>query len=184
MNTSVWKPFWDYEKEEAWLNTMSAKGLALTRYTWMHYIFEDTDPGEYIYRIEMLAQRPDKPESVRYLDFLKDSGIEVVSTYLDWVYLRKKAIDGPFDLYSDIDSRLAHATRVSNMWLALACSVSAIALSQIPLATAAYQAGSRVWWLNIVGLVVCLVIAIGFVGLWLRHHRRAAKLQRDRKVQE
>jgi len=33
MTTKLWKAFWDYEKEEAWLNEMSAKGLALTSYT-------------------------------------------------------------------------------------------------------------------------------------------------------
>ena len=32
---------WDSEKEEKWLNEMSAKGLALVDYTWFRYAFEE-----------------------------------------------------------------------------------------------------------------------------------------------
>ena len=29
MKHIIWKPYWNYEKEEKWLNDMSAKGLAM-----------------------------------------------------------------------------------------------------------------------------------------------------------
>ena len=49
MKHIVRKAYVDYEKEE-----MSAKGAALTNYSWCKYTFEDTPKGEYIYRIELL----------------------------------------------------------------------------------------------------------------------------------
>ncbi len=38
----VRKLFWDFEKEEQWLNEMSAKGMALTHYSWCKYVFTDS----------------------------------------------------------------------------------------------------------------------------------------------
>lgn len=47
MNHIVRKAFFDYEKEEKYLNEMSAKGLALTDYTQFRYVFQDAPKGEY-----------------------------------------------------------------------------------------------------------------------------------------
>ena len=54
----------------------------------------------------MLENHPDSPESRKYLEFLEEAGIERVGSYMRWVYLRKKAADGPFDLFSDYESRM------------------------------------------------------------------------------
>ena len=45
MKHIVYKPYWDYEKEERWLNDMAAKGLALSDYSWCRYAFEETPRG-------------------------------------------------------------------------------------------------------------------------------------------
>ncbi|MBQ3859711.1 MAG: DUF2812 domain-containing protein, partial [Clostridia bacterium] len=49
MRTTVRKWFWgwDFDKEEAWLNEMAAKGLALVSVGLGRYEFEETEPGEY-----------------------------------------------------------------------------------------------------------------------------------------
>lgn len=112
METIIRKAFWKYEKEEAWLNAMSAKGMALTRYTWCKYFFEDCEPGEYIYRIELLENLPSHPISKDYIEFMEETGVECVTSYMRWVYFRKKAEDGSFDIYSDIDSRISHYKRI------------------------------------------------------------------------
>lgn len=101
----VHKAFWDFEKEEQWLNTMSARGLALSDYSWCRYVFADTPENRYIYRIELLENLPTHPESMAYLRFLEENGVECVASYMRWVYLRKNASEGPFDIYTDIDSR-------------------------------------------------------------------------------
>lgn len=182
MITSVRKPFWDYQKEEDWINAKAAQGKALIKYTWCHYLFEDSAPGEYIYRIELLDRATNNTD---YLSFLKENGIECVSTYMRWVYLRKKAADGPFQLYSDKDSRLASLRQVSTMWLTLAICILAIVLSQVAIMiNSILSSHSHIWIVSAVSTAVCLAISIVFFNLWSRVHRVEAKLKRERVVTE
>ena len=116
MKHIVRKPYWDFEKEERWLNEMSAKGLALSDYSWCRYVFSDAPKGQYLYRIELLENTPTHPESQAYLRFLEESGVEFVASYMRWVYLRRTTSDGPFDLYTDLDSKIRHYRRISAFW--------------------------------------------------------------------
>ena len=116
MKHIVYKPYWDFEKEERWLNDMAAKGLALSDYTWCRYAFEETPRGKYLYRIELLENLPSHPESQAYLRFLEENGVEVVTSYMRWVYLRRNAADGPFDIYTDLDSKIRHYKRILTFW--------------------------------------------------------------------
>ncbi len=113
MKHVVRKAYWDFEKEEKWLNEMSAKGMALTDYSWCRYVFTEAPKNEYIYRLELLQNVPSHAESVAYIRFLEESGIECVATYWRWVFLRKKSSEGPFDIYSDIESKINHYRRIS-----------------------------------------------------------------------
>jgi len=94
MKTIIRKPYWNYEKEEKWLNEMSEKGLALTDYSWCRYVFSDSQPGEYIYRIELLEYRPSHPASQKYLRFMEESGVEHIASYMKWVYFKKNHLTG------------------------------------------------------------------------------------------
>ena len=116
MKHIVHKAYWDFEKEERWLNDMAAKGLALSDYSWGRYAFEETPRGAYLYRIELLENLPSHPESQAYLRFLEENGVEVVTSYMRWVYLRRSAAEGPFDLYTDLDSRIRHYKRILTFW--------------------------------------------------------------------
>ncbi|HML69685.1 hypothetical protein SDC9_158734 [bioreactor metagenome] len=119
MKYIVHKPYWDFEKEEAWLNEMSARGMALSDYSWCRYVFTDSPNSQYIYRIELLDNLPTHPESIAYLRFLEENGVECVASYMRWVYLRKNAADGPFDIYTDIDSKIKHYQRINLLWSTL-----------------------------------------------------------------
>ncbi|KPU43584.1 hypothetical protein OXPF_30250 [Oxobacter pfennigii] len=126
MKTVIWKVFFNFEKEEKWLNDMAAKGLSFIDYTFGRYLFEEGTPGEYIYRLELLNEMPSHAESKAYIKFMEESGIECVSTYLRWAFFRKKAADGPFDLYSDYDSRIKHYKRVI-AWTAVGLALNLFA---------------------------------------------------------
>lgn len=112
MKHIIWRAMYDFEKEERWLNEMSAKGLSLSDYSWCRYVFEETPNTRYIYRIELLENVPKHPESQAYLRFLEDNGIECAAMYMRWVYLRKNAEDGPFEIYSDHASQLRYYQRL------------------------------------------------------------------------
>ena len=103
---------WDFEEEEKWLNEMAAKGLHLTDVGLCRYVFEEGEPGAYRYRLELLQNYPSHAESADYIAFMEETGAEYVDHVDRWVYFRKKAADGEFDLYSDINSRIDHVGRI------------------------------------------------------------------------
>ena len=113
----IYKVFWiwNFDKEEQWLNEMSAKGFQLRDVGFCRYTFEQGIPGEYIYRLELLDTFPRRYESRRYIDFVEGTGAEHIASLGKWVYFRKKAGAGGFDLFSDIDSRIKHLRRM--LWL-------------------------------------------------------------------
>ena len=121
MKHTIHKMFWawEHEKEEKWLNEMSAKGLQLISPGPFTYIFEEGPCGEYHYRLELLNHVPSHPESIAYIRFLEETGIEQIGSYLRWVYFRKKVADGEFDLYSDLSSKIKHYKLISNLLLAV-----------------------------------------------------------------
>lgn len=124
MRMTVKKLFWawDFEKEEKWLNEMSAKGLTLVAVVLCSYIFEDGIPGEYTIRIEYLNNWPSHIESQQYIRFIEETGAEHICSVNKWVYFRKKAELGSFDLYSDIDSRIKHLNRILLLISIVACA--------------------------------------------------------------
>jgi hypothetical protein len=174
----VWKPYVDYEKEEAWLNSMAAEGWELRHYTWMRYAFDQGVPGRYTYRIQLLADSWASQKSRDYLAFMRDAGIEVVSTYANWVYFRKKTADGPFEVFSDLDSRIAHHRRVGTMFSAVLAALLPAAL--VALTTSTEQ--GRIWLAPLGAAEIALVAAVGSVAL--REFRKAKALERQRQVHE
>lgn len=117
MNKIIRKAYFDFEKEEKWLNEMAHKGLALKKYTWCKYEFEDVTDTNYIYRLELLDNLASHPDSLEYIRFLEENNIEHISSYLRWIYLRKDAKDGPFDLFTDKESKIKHYKRVFTFFI-------------------------------------------------------------------
>ena len=106
-----WYWVWEFDKEERWLNEMAMEGWALCGVGFCRYTFERCDPGEYTIRLEM--RKPD-PE---YLSFMNDIGAEYVGRVTQWLYFRKPAADGPFDLF-DLDAKIEHLGRIAKMlWI-------------------------------------------------------------------
>ncbi len=122
MKQTVYKWFWvwDFDKEEQWLNEMAARGKCLVDNGFCKYVFEDCAPGEWHIRMELLEHTPASPQGQEYLRFLEETGAEQVGKWLRWVYFRKRAQDGPFDLFSDNRSRMGHLTRIIRFILPLA----------------------------------------------------------------
>ena len=110
MRTTIRKWFWawEFDKEEAWLNEMAASGKALVSARYATYEFEDSAPGEYAVRLEMLEHAPDSAEGQQYIEFVESTGAEYVGKVMKWVYFRKKTADGSFELHGDNATRIKH----------------------------------------------------------------------------
>jgi len=179
MKHVIRKPYWNWEKEEKWLNKLSAKGLALVDYSWCRYVFEDTPPGEYIYRIELLDYWPRSAEGVKYIQFVEETGAEFVSSYMRWVYFRKKAADGPFILHSDIPSQIAHNKRVRALWLALAILELSIGLMNVLVGTIPLFQLT-----NVIMGALLLVLGGAFTSWVIQITRKIRRLKRELLIRE
>lgn len=120
MKKTVRKWFWAWEsdKEEAWLNAMVAKGWTLVDVGWCRYVFEEKK-SDYIYRLELLENLPKHAESQAYIRFVEETGAEYIGAVTRWAYFRRSAALGPFELYSDNQSRLKYAKRIMALLLPL-----------------------------------------------------------------
>jgi hypothetical protein len=173
------KAYWNYEREEKWLNDMSAKGFALADYCWIRYVFEDCEPGKYVYRIQLLEHWATHWESRRYIDFVESTGAQCVSTYMRWVYFRKPAADGPFELYSDIPSKIRHFRMVRGFWAGLTILEYAAGLSNVLIG-----AKPPVSPANIVLGSVLVLLGIVFTIMIVKLTRNIQKLKKQRQIVE
>lgn len=186
MKKIVKKAYWNPEKEQIWINEMAAKGLALSDYSCWRYVFEETQPGEYIYRIDLLEKDPQHPESEVFLKFLEDSGVSVVATYFKWVYLRKKAADGPFEVYSDIQSRMRLYRRILQFWTGLLVMMAIAALVNLCVfAAESIATGTPHMWINFACGILCTLIGIlMFITLVLPVRKQIKKTRQEASVFE
>ena len=102
----------DYEKEEAFLNEMARAGWNLTAVGFCRYIFRRGNAGEYIYKLDMVERTESDEVKESYFNFLTDCGIRVVGEFKDWIYLQKRASDGPFDMKNDTYAKLRQVNKV------------------------------------------------------------------------
>ena len=174
---TIWKLFfvWNYEKEERWLNEMAMSGWALVHAAWPgRFTFEACEPGEYTIRLEM-----NNNES--YVSFLEETGAEYIGRCLRWVYFRKKSALGPFDLFSDMDSRIAHLKRIETLLRILGVLLLASGLMNMFIAAAdnsGYDGFNAV--VSAFNLLVCALMIYG-LG---RIQGKKEDLEKDRLLHE
>lgn len=102
--------YYDKDKETVWLNKMASEGWALKRFFAGFYKFEPCEKGEYIYQIDFGTAGKE------YRDFMQELGVEIVVLWGCWIILRKRAADGPFELYTDVDSEIEHYRKIRRMF--------------------------------------------------------------------
>jgi hypothetical protein len=174
---TVFKLFWDFEKEERWLNEMAAKGLNLVNCGWGIYRFAAGRPGQWIYRIELLPRSPRHSSSAEYLTFMAETGVETVATHMSWAYFRKPAADGPFELFTDLDSRIAHYKRV----LALCGTLTAVLAS---LAAANVVNAGRGGWITMFALTLSVAATVMLAAQTVRLTRQVSRLKGLKQLYE
>lgn len=161
--------FFDSDKETKWLNRMAEQGWAMTGFFFGGYRFAKCEPGEYIYQLDMVDKIFSLPES--YRQFMCEMGVEIVCFWGFWVVLRKKAEDGPFELYTDAESSLEHYVKIKNMFQT-ASMIIAASLLNIVIYGETFKSAA--------GLVTALVIAV-IMTVFLRESVRLSGILKDLK---
>ncbi|ADK16553.1 MULTISPECIES: DUF2812 domain-containing protein [Clostridium] len=108
------KLYYDKDAEEAWLKKMCLDGWEFKKFFLGFYTFKPCEPGEYNYQIDLLDNW--KGDTVDYSSFMSNVGVQVVGQWWRWVYLKKKASDGPFEMYTDVESKIAQYRRIGNLF--------------------------------------------------------------------
>ncbi len=180
---TVKKAFLDYEKEEKWLNEMCAEGWALVGHAGWRYDFQECEPGQYISRIELLKEPVNK--SIDYVQFMQDLGAEMVTHTGNWTYFRKKAEDGSFNIYSDMDSRLSHYRMLNAIWTAIACGELGTALllfyyAIFPLpVTFGYS-----FFVNAVFGGLLVIASLFFIAWGHIYRKKISRLKKEKRIRE
>ncbi len=104
---------------------MAQEGWALQRVGFATYYFERTEPGEYVVRLEC------RKKDEGYVSFVTDMGAEYVGRIAMWVYFRRKAELGEFELNGDLDSRIEQLTKIGRMLLLVGIGNLLIGLSNL-----------------------------------------------------
>ena len=160
-----WFWVWEFEREEAWLNEMAANGWVLEEVGLCRYTFVRCTPGEYVVRTEM------HPADDKYVAFMEETGAEYVGRMMLWIYFRKKTEDGVFDLYSDIDSKIAHLDRIGKMLTAVGAGNLIIGVANT------LNPHNNFGWVNL----LCATLLMYCLG---RIHGKKEALERERELHE
>ena len=159
-----WIWVWDFEKEERWLNEMAMNGWVLESVGLATYHFVRCEPGEYVIRLEMHPSEPG------YREFMEETGAEYISRMFGWVYWRRKAEMGPFDLFSDIDSRIGHLEKIGRM-------LSIIGFANLLIGCVNTFSPGRFGIVNL----LCATLLMYALG---RIHGKKESLERERELRE
>lgn len=176
MRKTVHKVFfiWDFDKEEKWLNEMAAKGLCLISVGFCKYEFEECIPGEYRICLQLLDKSPRNPEMQKYMEFLEQTGAEHIGSMTRWVYFRRKAVEGNFELFSDHASRVKYLSGILS-FIALIVGLNLWIGIQNMLLVVFFQNNFN--YIGLLNLVVGIWGSFGTVKLWKKRNRMKQECQ-------
>lgn len=163
-----WFWVWDFDKEEEWLDEMARNGWVLDGVSFCTYHFIKTEPGEYSVKLQFL---PIAEESSDYSSLMEESGAERVGRIVQWVYYRKKAADGPFEIFSDLDSRIGHLEKIARVILIIAIGNLLIGMVN------SFNTSGNLGWINL----LCASLLTYGLG---RIHGKKEALEKERRFRE
>ncbi len=163
--------YYDKDAEQDWLTKMSNRGYAFKNYFLGFYTFEECEPGKYLYQIDLIDDKANAYEE--FCEFMKESGVDIVARWYRWVYLRKAASEGVFEMYTDNESKINQYTRIRKFFsffliLEIICFFVEI--------NAAIQSGKTIFW---VFTLLIGVIALAFLRITWKCSWKIEQLRRD-----
>lgn len=111
------KLYFDKDEETKWLNQMAAEGWAMKSFFAGFYTFEKCEKGKYIYQVDFGEKFGKVTDG--YKEFMEDTGVEIVQCWGYWIILRKLSSEGEFRLYTDVESSIAHYSKILKMFKAV-----------------------------------------------------------------
>lgn len=182
MKTSIKKAFMDLYKEEEWLNEQGERGLMLIGYHNGIYEFEDVSPAKYQHKIDTPNYTGSKKKD--YLDFLEETGITVVAEYAGRVYLRKNAIDGPLDLYTEKKEVTTQVNKRYSRFFSIAITQFILGLFLLIRTLQSVKAEGLAYWITIIVDAGLIISGLIFFILGVRKYRKYSLSKEDKDIWE
>ena len=173
-----WFWAWEFDKEEQWLNDMAAQGKALVSARYATYEFEDSQPGEYAIRLEMLESIPGSQESRQYISFVEETGAEYVGKMVKWVYFRKRKELGDFELHGDNATRIKHLKGIMALLLPLGVTNVCTGLYNLCIGIGLNSLANVLC--SLLGFAVAVLLGKG----WTLLNEKKKKLEKDAQLFE
>jgi len=162
------KLYYDKDQEEKFLNEMSERGYAMEKFFLGFYFFEPCNPGEYTYRVDLIAGK-DIRETNSFYDLVRDTGGELVQTWGFWAFYRKK---GNFDLYTDRESQISQYEKIRKLFLGIGLLELAVMVMQV----SQYLRQSSIF--SLVLTVLCSLLVIVLFAQVIKCTRKIASLNK------
>lgn len=150
--------YYNKDTETEWLNKMAADGWALTGFFAGFYRFEECEKGEYTYQVDLGDQL--FSVSSEYRELMEELGVEIVTLWGYWIILRKRTADGPFELYTDVESQIEHYTKILRMFKVV-CILEIICML---IEVAGGPSGNPLGWAAAVLLASFVLVCVNAVG--------------------
>jgi hypothetical protein len=105
---------WNYDKEELWINELSAQGLHFKKASLIRSAFIRDESVRYTYRLDFQQGLAPGGKLQEYIDLYADAGWEYVSAFGGtWHYYRREWHEGEEPrLYTDRESLITHYKRI------------------------------------------------------------------------
>ncbi len=130
---------------------------------------------------------PTHPESIAYIKFLEQSGIECVATFMRWAFFRRKSSEGAFDMYSDIESKIKHFKRINLLWTTLMIVELSAGLANLIIGVVNKNIDEKLGNFSVENLIIgssLLLLGLFFWKLGTPIRKKIKKLQREKDISE
>ena len=187
---------------ERQFNRLSAEGWQLEGTGWLSFRYRRGAPNEYRYRVQYLYESRDGQRD-DYVRGRAELGVELVMDIGSFLILRRRNDGTPFELFSDLDSRITSEKRY--LWTRGLLAAFCLVLAAGPLRRAAVWYGRileyaadltaesgidlpRLWAEGILtdallGLL-WLIMGVGFLRQLYRSAKRLRRLRQARLIEE
>lgn len=148
------KLLFNKDEETVWINDLAGQGWAMRSFFLGFYSFERCQPGEYLYQIDFADKFGHLSRD--YREFMEEMGVEIVCQWGFWVILRRHAQEGPFELYTDVESTIEHYRKIRTMFKAVTL-IEIICFFVQLIATFSGSVGTLLMTLIILALILVLM---------------------------
>lgn len=180
MDKKVFKLYWDKDKEEIWLNEMANEGWGFSSFYLGTYTFKKCEKGEYVYRIDLMEEVPTAKKSMDYIKLVEETGAEYVCSWARWVFFRKKASEGEFTLYTDIDSKIGNYKRIRDMFGLVALAEFCIGMGQV-----SFLFEQEYFPLpNIIAMTMLFALGFILLSITIKTNNKINKLIKEKSIKE